>query len=104
MSDRLQKIQAMLADSPADPELLYMLAMEQVSLGDDRGAVQAFSDAISADANYVAAYHQAGRALVRLGEDARAKSILDAGIKVSLARGNTHAAGEMSELLASMEA
>jgi len=36
----LMMIEAMLADTPSDPELRYMLAMECVSAGDDTGAVR----------------------------------------------------------------
>jgi len=100
---RLQKIEAMLADDPGDPELRYMLAMERISTGDDAGAIDAFHDLIALAPEYPPAYHMAGRTLQRLGRIREARELLTRGIPISLKIGNTHAAGEMQGLLESLD-
>ncbi len=101
--NRLQQLRAMLDDEPNDPELRYMLAMEHASLGDDAEAVRCFEEIIRLAPNYPPAYHQGGRALARLGRLAEARQLLQRGIPVAQAEGNAHAAGEMLELLQSLE-
>jgi Flp pilus assembly protein TadD len=96
-------IEAMLTETPNDPELRYMLAMEHVSAGDDQGAARCFQELIMAAPDYPPAYHQGGRALQRLNRIAEARSILQQGIPIAQRLGDFHAAGEMTELLASME-
>ncbi len=100
---RMQKIEAMLAEQPDDPELHYMLAMEHTSQGDDAGAVRCFEKLIAVAPNYPPAYHMAGRALQRLDRVDEARAVLQKGIPAALAQGNTHAAGEMQELLESLD-
>ena len=100
---RKQQILDMLLDTPDDPELRYMLAMEYASEGDDAAAVRCFEELISVAPHYAPAYHMGARALVRLDRIAEAKAILARGIPAALAQGNEHAAGEMRELLASLE-
>jgi Flp pilus assembly protein TadD len=100
---RLEQIRAMLADEPNDPELRYMLAMEHVSLGDDQAAVACFEELIRLAPKYAPAYHQAGRALQRLDRLDDARRLLLQGIPIAEGLGNSHAAGEMTELLQSLE-
>src|SRR5437764_899821 len=100
---RLPKIGAMLAEAPADPELHYMLAMEHTSLGDDATAVRCFQKLFEVAPDYPPAYHMAARALQRLDRIDEARAILQKGIPVALAKNDTHAAGEMQELMASLE-
>src|SRR5262249_30786229 len=96
---RKQQIEEMLADAPDDPELRYMLAMEHVSAGDDQGAVRCFQELFARAPDYPPACHQAGRALQRLGRLEEARAVLQRGIPAALKQGDTHAAGEMQELL-----
>jgi Flp pilus assembly protein TadD len=100
---RKEKLQAMLADEPNDPELRYMLAMELVSEGNDAEAVRCFQELLAVVPDYPPAYHQGGRALHRLGKIAEARQLLTQGIPVALRKGNQHAAGEMQELLSQLE-
>jgi len=102
-SPRLAQIDAMLADEPNDPELLYMRAMELASLGDDTAAAQAFSDLIAIAPKYPPAYHMGGRTLHRLGRIKEARLLLQQGIPIALGMGNEHAAGEMQGLLESLD-
>src|SRR5579862_4083240 len=99
---RMQRIEAMLAEAPADPELHYMLAMEHISQEDDAGAVRCFEKLFAVAPNYPPAYHMAGRTLQRLGHVDEARAILQKGIPIALSSKDTHAAGEMEELMESL--
>jgi Flp pilus assembly protein TadD len=103
MPSRLEQILAMLADEPNDRELRYMLAMEHVSLGNDAEAARCFEELVSANPDYPPAYHQGARTLQRLGRLTEARALLQRGIPTATKIGDTHAAGEMQELLAMME-
>jgi Tfp pilus assembly protein PilF len=100
---RKQQILDMLLDEPNDPELRYMLAMEYVSESNDAEAARCFEELIAVAPNYPAAYHMGARALARLNRVAEAQAMLQRGIPAALAQGNTHAAGEMQELMGSLE-
>lgn len=93
----------MLVESPDDPELHYMLAMEHVSAGDDAGAVKVFQRLIEVAPDYPPGYHQAARALQRLDRIAEARSLLQKAIPIALRKGDQHTAGEMQGLLDSLE-
>lgn len=100
---RKQQIEDMLAETPDDIELRYMLAMEYISAGDDEAAVRCFAELLQRDANYPPAYHMQARTLARLGRTDQARAALRLGIPIAQKRGDAHAAGEMMELLDSLE-
>ena len=100
---RREQIEAMLADEPNDPELRYMLAMEHASAGDDASAVRVFQELLAVVPSFPPAYHMLGRTLQRLNRNAEARDVLLQGIPVAQKQGNLHAAGEMTELLDSLE-
>jgi len=93
----------MLAEEPEDAFLRYGLAMEFVSEGNDGEAVRQFRLLLAATPDYVPGYHQAGQALLRLGQSADASEVLQKGITTALTQGNPHAAEEMQELLNSLQ-
>jgi predicted Zn-dependent protease len=96
---RKQRLEAMLADEPDDPELRYMLAMEYVSAGDDAGAVRCFEELLGRRSDYPPAYHQGARALQRLDRIGEARAMLERGIPAAIAQNDAHTAGEMQQLL-----
>ena len=100
---RREQLEAMLVDEPNDAELRYMLAMEYVSAGDDAGAVRCFAELIRITPKYPPAYHQGGRALQRLNRIDDARALLSQGIPIANKQGDAHAAGEMAELLESLD-
>src|SRR5262249_2572071 len=100
---RKQQILDMLLDTPDDPELRYMLAMEYASEGSDAEAIRCFEELIAVAPSFAPAYHMGARALVRLDRIGEANAILTRGIPIAQGQGNEHAAGEMQELLASLE-
>lgn len=96
---RRQQIEEMLASDPEDPFLRYALAMEFVSVGDDAGAVERFSQLLASTPDYIPAYQQAGQAMVRLGRVEEAAGFFRNGIAAARARGDQHAAEEMQGFL-----
>src|SRR5262249_37764494 len=99
MSTRKQQLEEMLREDPSDSFLRYGLAMEFVSEGNDSEAVKQFHALLETDPDYVAGYHQAGLALVRLGRDLEARQMLTSGMAAAQRQGNMHAAEEMSGVL-----
>ena len=93
----------MLADDPNDATLRYMLAMEYVSQGNDAGAVGCFQELLTATPDYVPAYMQAGRALVRQGRDDEARTMFERGIATAQEKQDFHARDEMTGMLAELE-
>jgi Flp pilus assembly protein TadD len=100
---RLQQIQEMLAEDPNDAMLRYMLAMEHASQGNDSQAVSCFRELLAAAPDYVPAYMQAGRALVRMGRDDEARAVFQRGIAAAEQKQEFHARDEMQGMLAELE-
>jgi tetratricopeptide (TPR) repeat protein len=102
MATRREKIEAMLADDPGDTFLRYSLAMELDKEGDNAASLAKFAELTRDSPPYVPAFFMAGQELARLNRIEEARSILRDGIEAARAQGNAHAAGEMSEFLASL--
>lgn len=102
---RMEQIEALLAEDPDDAFLRYGLAMEHISQGDDASAVVVLTELIvlKADAPYVPAFLQAGQALIRLGREPEAATVLRQGIEAAGRAGDLHALGEMQGFLATIE-
>lgn len=101
MSRRAQ-LEQFLATEPNDPFLRYGLAMTCAAEGDTDLAQNHFQQLISEHPNYVAGYFQWAQLLARLDVVEKARMLLDSGIAVALKVGDSHAAGEMKEFLASL--
>lgn len=99
---RRAKIEAMLRDDPGDIFLRYSLALEMESAGEADASLEILESLARESPAYVPAYHMAGRQLVALGRIDDARRALREGIDAARSQGNTHAAGEMSELLMSL--
>ena len=102
-SPRLQQLQQMLADEPADPFLRYALAMEQCSLGDNQAAAGTFMELVKTTPDYVPTYLMLAQTLQKLGREPEAAQVLKQGISAAEKSGDLHAAGELQGLLAIVE-
>jgi predicted Zn-dependent protease len=100
---RRQQLEEMLAEFPDDSFLRYGLAMELAGAGDSEGALARFNELMQQDPDYVPAYLQAGQLLARLGREAEARTVYQAGITAARRKGDDHAAGEMEGLLNMLE-
>jgi len=99
---RMTQLEAMLADEPNDAELRYFLAMEHISAGDEAAGLEMLRK-LTATANYVPAFLQAGQLLNRLDHVSEACAVLRKGIEAARIQRNDHALGEMQGLLDSIE-
>src|SRR6266404_9743790 len=95
---RREKLEALLADEPADVFLRYGLALELEKEGDHEASLARLRELQSLDPPYVPAFFMAAQQLVRLSRVDEARSALRDGIEQARQQGNSHAAGEMSEL------
>lgn len=101
---RREKIEAMLADEPGDIFLRYSLAMELEKEGDHEGSLARLTELTNDAQPYVPAFFMAGQQLARLGRVNDARGVLRRGIEAARTQDDAHAAGEMSEFLASLGA
>jgi predicted Zn-dependent protease len=99
---RREKIEAMLAEDPNDTFLRYSLAMELRSEGNHTGSITKLTELTRDATPYVPAFFMAAQQLVDLDRVDDARSFLRDGIEEARRQGDSHAAAEMSELLASI--
>jgi hypothetical protein len=99
---RRQKIEAMLVDDPTDTFLRYSLALELEKESDHERSLAGFGELMKDSPPYVPAFFMAAQQLVKLGRINEARAALRDGIEAARQQGNAHAAGEMSEFLASI--
>ena len=102
MSLRRKKIEAMLLEDPNDVFLRYSLAMELDKAGEHDASLAKLNELAAESPAYVPAFFMAGQQLVRLERVEEARTILRQGIDQAREQGDSHAAGEMSEFLASL--
>jgi len=101
-TSRRARIEALLADDPTDQFLRYSLAMELEKEGDNDQSLARLGELQADAAAYVPAFFMAAQQLVKLARIAAARDALSRGIEEARRQGNAHAAGEMSELFASL--
>ena len=99
---RREQLEQLLTAEPHDPFLRYGLAMCCASDGQFEIAQQHFQRLLEDHPDYVAGYFQLAQLLARLGESEPAKPLLQTGIAVAVRTGDSHAAREMSEFLATL--
>jgi thioredoxin-like negative regulator of GroEL len=102
MPTRREKIEAMLADEPGDVFLRYSLALELDKEGEHERSLSEFGQLMRGSPPYVPAFFMAAQQLARLDRVNEARAALRDGIEQARAAGDTHAAAEMSEFLASL--
>ena len=99
---RREKLEAMLAENPVDLFLRYAVALELEKEGNHAASLERLADLQRAEPPYVPAYFMAAQQLVKLNQIPEARTALRDGIEQARQQGDAHAAGEMSELLASL--
>jgi Flp pilus assembly protein TadD len=96
---RLETLQAMVSQNPADSFLRYGLAMEYRNGGDLAGAVREFKALMEANPDYSPAYFHGGQTLERLGRLDEARQWYETGVEVTRRKGDAHALSEMQAAL-----
>ena len=89
-------------EDPGDPFLRYSLAMELDKEGRHDASLDRFGELMREATPYVPAFFMAAQQLARLGRSTRRGACFAKALSTRGARGNAHAAGEMSEFLASL--
>ena len=103
ISDRLQKLEAMLLKEPDDTFLLYAIALEHKKLNNTGEALAFLQRTLDRDAGYVVAYHQRGLVYEDADDFDNAKTAYREGIAKATQKGDLHAAGEMQAALSMIE-
>jgi thioredoxin-like negative regulator of GroEL len=99
---RRERIEAMLTEEPQDVFLRYGLAMELMKEERHEESLAGFRTLQTGDPPHVPAFFMAGQQLASLGRIDEAREALRSGIEQARLQGDAHAAGEMSEFLASL--
>ena len=102
MSTRREKIEAMLAQDPTDQFLRYGLACEYDSEERLEDGAALFEGLIKENPPHVASFLRGAQLLTKLDRINDARAWLRTGIEAARQQGNSHAAGEMAELLATL--
>src|SRR5688572_23664913 len=98
-SDRMRQLQQMLEKTPADPFLLYGIAMEHKKAGDNAKAVEFFDRTLQIDPGYCYAYYQRGQVLEMSGDEDAARRAYLEGIEAAKKSGDAHARTELEAAL-----
>ena len=99
---RREKIEAMLVDDPGDTFLRYGLALEMRSAGEHDASLAKLAELTRDVPPYVPAFFMAAQQLADLERIEEARSFLRDGIDEARRQGDSHAASEMSEMLATL--
>lgn len=103
MSERLEKLQQMLANEPNDTFLLYGIAMEHRKLNDFAAALEYLARVTQLDPGYCYAYHQKGLIHESQGDSDAARIAYREGIQAAIKKGDDHARGEIEAALSMIE-
>jgi len=98
MSDRLDQLQALLAEDPADAFVRYAIALEHKRRGNMEQAAQDLEGLLRDEPKYIAAYHQLALVLADLGRVQEAAQVCEAGSLQCLTTGDRKARAELIEL------
>ena len=93
--ERIDKIIAMLIDSPKDNFLRHALALEYIKLGNDVDARKLFEEILEREPGYVGSYYHLAKLLERIGETDNAINIYKKGMEETKRIGDNHAFGEL---------
>ena len=99
---RREKIEAMLALDPQDVFLRYALANEYANEERFDDSLNIFAGLRSQATPHIPSFLRSAQVLVSAGKINEARAVLREGIEIARAAGESHPAGEMSELLASL--
>jgi len=103
VSERVKKLEELLAKQGSDPFLLYAMAMEHKKAGDYPRALEFLQRTLQADAGYCYAYYQQGQVHEAAGDVEAAKVAYREGIVAAMKKGDEHARSEIQVALDMLE-
>ena len=92
---RIDQIQDLLKENPADSFLQHALALEYVKIGDDNTAKNVFEKLLSANPDYVGSYYHLAKLFERTGMEDEAIKVYEQGMDVAKQLGDQHAYSEL---------
>jgi len=101
--DRVEKLQAMLMENPADDFLEHALALEWIKLGEDEKARLLFAQILNRNPNYTGSYYHLGKLLERQGQQHRAAEVYIAGMQITKKLEEHRAFQELKSALEELE-
>lgn len=101
-ASRIEKIRSMLEVDPQDIFLRYSLAMEQEKIGEFEASETGFRELMQGAPPYVPAFFMLAQHLAKRDRVNDSRTLLRDGIEQARKQDDAHAAGEMSEFLASL--
>ncbi|MDX1948701.1 MAG: hypothetical protein SFU86_25155 [Pirellulaceae bacterium] len=104
MPSRREKIEALLKLEPHDQFLRYGLAAELAGEGRTDEGLALYRALMAETPPHVPSFFRGAQLLLSVDKVAEARALLRDGIEAARQQGDAHAAGEMSELLASVGA
>lgn len=93
---RLEQLQSLLTESPKDSFLLFALAKEFESQGDDSAARRQYDQLREADPDYIGLYYHLGKLLERQQDPVAAVAVYEDGIARARGAGDMHAMSELA--------
>lgn len=102
MSQRLETLQSLVEQDPANSRFRYMLAMETANAGDLPAAALVFEEVLARDPDYAAAYFHGGQTLEKLGRIDDARRLYQSGIEATTRTGDGHTRSELQGALAQL--
>jgi tetratricopeptide (TPR) repeat protein len=100
--NRLEVLQSMVAQNPADAFSRYGLAMEYVNSGNLEASLEQFRQLLEHNPNYAAGYFHGGQTLEKLGRLEEARELYAKGIAVTSSTGDAHTQSELQAALAAI--
>ena len=95
MTERIQKLKALLAANEADSFVQHALALEYVKLDRDEEAQRLFEGLLARDETYVGSYYHLAKLLERRGRNDEAITVYEKGMTVAKEVGDGHAYREL---------
>lgn len=99
MNTRLLQLLEMLESSPDEPFLLFAIAKEYESAGDEQQALAFYLRLMATDPNYVGLYYHLGKLYESLDDPEKAAETYRAGIERCNMTGDQHALSELQGAL-----
>ena len=99
VTDRRERLKAMIEARPEEAFPRYGLAMEHKGAGELEEALPLFQELLELHPGYLPAYYHFGTTLRALEDHERAREVYQKGIRVAEEKGETHAREELQEAL-----
>jgi len=95
MISRIDQIQDLLKENPADSFLKHALALEYIKSGDDKSARLVFEELLTANPAYLGSYYHLAQLLERQELEQEAILVYEKGMEIAKEQNDQHAYSEL---------